>query len=59
MDAQYTATQNIYGWSVVGLSNERWWPSDEAQEEIQASDDPAQAALEMAMTQPMRGTWHD
>jgi len=34
-----------------------WWPSDEAEAEIMASDDPESKAIEIAETEPMRGTW--
>lgn len=35
----------------------RWWPSDEAQDEIQQSDDPEATALRICVDAPMRGTW--
>lgn len=44
-------------WTVGDASGNRWWPSDEAAEEIAASDDPAAAAMVMAYEQPMRGEW--
>lgn len=35
----------------------RWWPSDEALDEINASDDPEAAALRICEKEPMRGVW--
>jgi len=51
------AEQLIDGWSVVH-EGARWWPDPEALEEIEASNDPEAAAIEIATRQPMRGTWH-
>lgn len=34
-----------------------WWPDKKAQEEIQASEDPAAKAVEICNMEPMRGTW--
>ena len=35
-----------------------WWPSEEAAEEIEAADNPAETALRICRDQPMRGKWH-
>lgn len=35
----------------------RWWPSDEASEEIDASAEPEATALRICTEQPMRGEW--
>lgn len=53
------AEQNIYGWSVIDPEGGRWWPHEEAQSEITASEDPATTAIEVCMTQVMRGDWHN
>ena len=34
-----------------------WWPSKDAVAEIEAAEDPAQAAIEMCQAAPMRGVW--
>jgi len=34
-----------------------WWPNQEAEAEIMASEDPEAKAIEICHTQPMRGTW--
>jgi hypothetical protein len=34
-----------------------WWPSEEAQEEIEASENPELAAMLICEYQPMRGRW--
>lgn len=47
---------------VIGVEDENggiWWPSNEAELEIDASDDPEITAILMCASQPMRGTWHD
>lgn len=53
-----SANENVHGWHVTDAQGGTWWPSDEAAQEIQAASDPAQAALLICRTQPMRGTWH-
>jgi hypothetical protein len=35
----------------------RWWPSDEALEEIEASDDAEATAVRICDEEPMRGEW--
>lgn len=35
-----------------------WWPDDDAQTEIQDSEDPLASVLSMSCSQPMRGRWH-
>lgn len=34
-----------------------WWPSEEAQAEIEAAEDPAARCAEICRTAPMRGEW--
>lgn len=53
------AEHSIDGWSVVDPNGGRWWPNDAATEEIDASDDPEQTALDICDNAPTRGTWHD
>lgn len=36
-----------------------WYPDEEAEAEIRAASDPEARAIEIASTEPMRGTWHD
>ncbi len=52
------AEQMADGWRVVDPDDGVWWPSDEAEAEIQASDDPAATAVRIATQDPMRGEWH-
>ena len=42
---------------VVDTEGGVWWPSKEAAAEIEAAEDPAQAAVEMSQAAPMRGVW--
>lgn len=35
-----------------------WWPYDEAQAEIERSEDPGATAVRICKEQPMRGRWH-
>lgn len=44
-------------WTVLDTDGGRWWPSDEAAEEISASDRPDVAALRICADEPMRGEW--
>lgn len=45
------------GWSVTDPNGGRWWPSEAADEEIEASADPAETALRICRESPMRGRW--
>ena len=42
---------------VVDTDGGVWWPLEEAAAEIEAAEDPAQAAVEMSQAAPMRGVW--
>ncbi len=42
---------------VVDTEGGVWWPSEDAAAEIEAAEDPAQAAVEMCQAAPMRGVW--
>ena len=42
---------------VVDTEGGVWWPREEAAAEIEAAEDPAQAAIEMCQAAPMRGVW--
>lgn len=44
-------------WTVVDSEGGRWWPSDEAADEIAASNEPAATAVRIATNEPMRGQW--
>lgn len=44
-------------WTVVDPKGGRWFPSEEASNEIMASADPAAAAVRIAHESPMRGQW--
>lgn len=46
------------GWSVVDPAGGRWWPDDDAREEIERAEDPGSAALRICRVEPMRGRWH-
>lgn len=48
MDGAYT---------VLDLEGGRWWPSAESVLEIEASEDPAGAAILICLDAPMRGRW--
>ena len=53
------AEELLDGWVVRDTSGQRWWPDYDAQAEIQASDDPGRAALDMCASDPDRGTWQN
>ena len=42
---------------VVDTEGGVWLPSKDAAAEIEAAEDPAQAAIEMCQAAPMRGVW--
>ena len=49
----------LYGQIVVAdSSGQIWWPDEEAEREIASSADPERTALDMVMSQPLRGIWH-
>ena len=54
---ELSAERSIYGWSVVDARGGRWWPSDEAQELIEAAENPAYAALRGCISGELRGEW--
>lgn len=54
---ELVACCNDLGWHVDN-GGQIWWPNDDAQAEISASDDPAEAVVEMCKADPMRGEWH-
>ena len=54
----YTASQDVYGWSVRGASGEVWRPDDDTTAAITADPDPYVAALYFALCVPGSGTWH-
>lgn len=45
--------------TVLDTDGGRWWPSDEALAEIEASDDPEATALRICENEPMRGQWRN
>ena len=45
------------GWYVVDVTGGVWWPTKSASIDIDASDDPSNAVLQMASNEPMRGRW--
>lgn len=45
------------GWTVVDASGQRWWPSEEAQGQIDAAQNPAYAALRGCISGELRGEW--
>jgi hypothetical protein len=57
MGKTLSAENNIHGWYVDDSDGGRWWPDDEAQEEIQRNDDPAARAVALCRDEPMRGEW--
>lgn len=60
--AHYTALYADECWgvtTVVDPAGGRWWPSDEAQREIEVSTDPEIAALHICRVDPTRGEWRD
>ena len=50
------ATQRNGEWVVID-DGAVWWPEDDAQAIIAASDDPAQTAVDMCRDEPMMGEW--
>lgn len=55
----FTAKHNAYGWHVAADDGSAiWWPSAEAEAEIDAAEDPAARAVKICSTSPMRGEWH-
>lgn len=54
-----TAIENSLGWSVIDENGGRWWPDAEAAEKIEASDDPAETAIEMVLFGSAHGQWVD
>jgi len=53
-----TAEKSDNGWNVNDSDGGSWWPNDNAQTEIATSSSPAEAAVAMCDSQPMRGDWH-
>jgi hypothetical protein len=51
------AEENISGWSVIDPAGGRWWPSEEAEKEIEAAEDPAARAVMICDSEPARGEW--
>lgn len=45
--------------TVRDLDGGRWWPSEEALDEIRASADPEAEALRICDEEPTRGRWAD
>lgn len=45
-------------WTVVDDSGQRWWPSEVAEKDINASDDPAALAIKFAGEGCRFGTWY-
>ena len=55
--AQFTTT-TVHDVIVVDdAEGGRWFPSDEAAEQIAASSDPEAEAIRLATEEPMRGEW--
>ena len=50
------ATQRNGEWVVID-DGAVWWPEDDAQAIIAASDDPEQTAVDMCRDEPMMGEW--
>lgn len=44
-------------WAVEDAAGGRWFPGDDAEAEILASEDPAATAVRICRESPMRGTW--
>ena len=55
--ANLTAAQNADGWYVDDTEGGRWFPSDDAEQEIETSDNPEMTAKRICDEEPMRGTW--
>ena len=47
----------VTGWTVRDADGGTWFPNDDADAEIEASDDPAATAVTICRDEPMRGTW--
>lgn len=45
-------------WTVCDLAGGQWWPSAEADADIEAAADPAARAVEICEREPMRGEWN-
>lgn len=53
-----TAIETDGTWAVDdAVDGGRWFPGDEAEAEILASEDPAATAVRICRESPMRGTW--
>ena len=52
-----TAVETDGTWAVDDAAGGRWFPGDDAETEIDASDDPAATAVRLCREQPMRGDW--
>ena len=52
-----SAEENVYGWHVIDFRGGVWWPNDDASAEIEASDDPAAAAVRICEEADERGEW--
>jgi len=53
-----TAVETDGTWAVDdAVDGGRWFPGDDAADEIAASNDPAVAAVRICRETPMRGTW--
>lgn len=46
-------------YTVLDTEGGRWWPNNEAIDEINSSDSPEQTALRICKEEPMRGHWID
>lgn len=54
-----TSVQRNNTWCVLDSDGGVWWPSLEAEEEIDRAEDPAMAVVRMCADEPMRGSWAD
>ena len=52
-----TAVETDGTWAVDDAAGGRWFPGDDAADEIAASNDPAATAVRICREQPMRGDW--
>ncbi len=57
-DTSARASKNIHGWHVIDSDGGIWWPGEDADREIEESDEPEQTALAIFKESPMRGIWH-
>ena len=58
-DTDHLSAEEWYdAWLVRDERGGVWHPDEITQAEIQASDDPADRAIEICTTEPMRGAWH-